>query len=95
MGGLQNPHLFVRYRYSGNPSPYYEEDAMNSADVSTNDGYVMKPKTFKARSWMLAGIREIAHGKRVSEGEWLRRVVLDALLKEGYDPQSYFTHNDH
>ncbi|WP_405708456.1 hypothetical protein OG264_11665 [Streptomyces xanthophaeus] len=50
---------------------------------------VMRPKTFKARAWMIAGIHDLAHGKDISDGEWLRRVVYDALAKEGYTPETY------
>lgn len=54
----------------------------------------MKPKTFKAQAWLIAGIHEKAHELDISDGEWIRRVVLKALLAEGYDPQSFFHNTD-
>lgn len=54
----------------------------------------MKPKTFKAKPWMIAGIHKMAHDQDISDGEWLRRVILEALVKQGYKPEHYFTPNN-
>jgi hypothetical protein len=55
----------------------------------------MKPKTFKAKPWMIAGIHKLAHQEDISDGEWLRRIVLEALIREGYTPDMYFNNTDH
>lgn len=50
----------------------------------------MKPKTFKAKTWMLTGIHHLAHDQDITDGEWVRRAVMDALTKQGYTPDTYF-----
>lgn len=66
---------------------------------SNSDDNKMRPKTFKARPWMIAAIHASAHQQDISDGEWLRRTILDALVRQGYNPDDYFnaqnTNPDH
>ncbi|MGC5562827.1 hypothetical protein ACPYPG_08290 [Streptomyces sp. FR-108] len=47
-------------------------------------------RSFRCDKWMSAGIHELAHRKDISDSEWLRRAVIDALSREGYNPSDYF-----
>ncbi|MDQ0907779.1 hypothetical protein QFZ22_003764 [Streptomyces canus] len=51
-------------------------------------------KTFKCDPWIAAGIHQMAHARDISDGEWVRRVLTDALIKAGVTPETYYTTND-
>jgi hypothetical protein len=45
---------------------------------------------FRAERWVAAGINHLAMNKGVTDSEWLRRVVTEALAAEGYTLSTYY-----
>lgn len=49
----------------------------------------MATKTFKCPRWVAAGVNENATREGISDGEWIRRKLIEALETEGFTAEDY------
>lgn len=56
--------------------------------MSTANPNLMADKSFKAPRWMLKALHDHAHAEDIRDSDWIRKAILDRLLREGFDPET-------